>query len=255
MKPIAILVLLSASSLFGQESPRVPLPAPGEKSVTKVFTLKYSIRIGNSDISLLDGIGLNIKRSGDIVVITGPQDRVDTAEAILKQLDVPAPPPPPVAPKKNIQLTAYLIIASPSGTQGTPLPKDLESAVTQVASVFPYKAFNLFDAIVMRMTDGSGGSMQGILPRAAFPSGGTYSLNLNQIMLSQPLGGMHLNSFDLSVLVSNGMDKEGKDKFQTVKLSTRFMEIEEGQKVVVGKANIDGSSNALIVILTAKVVD
>jgi hypothetical protein len=31
--------------------------------------------------------------------------------------------------------------------------------------------------------------------------------------------------------------------------------MKENQKVLVGKANIDGSANALIVILTAKVVE
>jgi hypothetical protein len=31
--------------------------------------------------------------------------------------------------------------------------------------------------------------------------------------------------------------------------------MKEGQKIVVGKANIDDSENALIVVLTAKVVD
>jgi len=33
------------------------------------------------------------------------------------------------------------------------------------------------------------------------------------------------------------------------------VDIREGQKVVVGKANMDGSDRASIVVLTAKVVD
>ena len=36
---------------------------------------------------------------------------------------------------------------------------------------------------------------------------------------------------------------------------TTDIDVREGQKVVVGKANIDNSDNALILILTAKVVD
>lgn len=239
--------------MFGQEAPRPTLV--NEKSITKVITLKYGNRIGSSDISLLDGIGLyNVKRSGDIVVVTGTQERVDIAESILKQLDVPPAPPRPAAPRKNILLTPYLIVASAAGAQGTSLPKELESAVTQVASVFPYKTFNLFDAIVLRVTDGNGGSVEGILPKSAFPTGGTYSLTVRQVS-TEPTGGMVLNSFSLVVFIGNGLDKDGKDKVQTVRLNTNLVEIADGQKVVVGKANIDGSSNALIVILTAKVID
>ncbi|PYV91061.1 MAG: hypothetical protein DMG05_08330 [Acidobacteria bacterium] len=33
------------------------------------------------------------------------------------------------------------------------------------------------------------------------------------------------------------------------------IDVREGQKVVVGKATIDGSNNALFLVLTAKVID
>jgi hypothetical protein len=220
-----------------------------------MITLKYPNRV---DTSVLDGIGLTIKRSGDVVVITGMPDRVDTAEAILGRLDVPPPPPSPAVPKKDIQLTAYLIIASPSGTQGVPLPKELESPVSQVASVFPYKSFNLFDAIIVRGADGDGGTWSGTLPQGqqTFPGGGSYLLQLRRIEVSPatPANLIRLGMFDLGVSIVSGVDKEGKDKIQHVGLQTAI-DMKEGQKVVVGKANVDGSANALIVILTAKVAD
>jgi hypothetical protein len=71
---------------------------------------------------------------------------------------------------------------------------------------------------------------------------------------STPADLMQLTAFSLAVFINHGTDREGKDKIQNVRLNTNI-DMKEGQKVVVGKANIDGSENALIVILTAKVVD
>jgi hypothetical protein len=261
---IGILALLSASSLFGQDPVALQQARELQKAaedakhaVTKAITLKYPSRV---DAGVLDGIGLVIKRSGDTVVITGLPERVDTAEAILKQLDVA---PPPVEQRRDVQLTAYLIIASPSAVQGTPVPKDLDSAISQVSSIFPYKSFNLFDAVVMRMVEGEGrdakrGHVSGALPQGqqTFSAGGSYDLSVSSLGLTPatPANLLRLNDFSLQLRILAGVDKDGHDKVQTVMLGTN-VDMKEGQKIVVGKANIDGSENALIVILTAKVVD
>jgi hypothetical protein len=255
---IGVVTLLGVSSIFAQEPPRAATVL-GEKYVTKAITLKY----GNFDVHVLDGMGLTIKTSGNIAVITGPQERVDTADAILKQLDVPPPPPVPLGVRKDIQLTAYMIIASPAVVEGTPVPKDLDSALSQVSSVFPYKSFNLFDAVVLRMVEGEGrfanrGHVSGALPYIlkTFASGGSYDLSLASIGLTSapPANLLRLNSFSLKLFINAGLDREGKEKTQTVNVDTNI-DMKEGQKIVVGKANIDGSENALIVILTAKVMD
>lgn len=278
-RKIGVLILFSITPLFAQDgAARIQAEAQKEleaqqahqlaleqaaevkKTVTRAVTLKYANRV---DTNVLEGIGLVIKRAGDVVVVTGPQERVDTAEAILKQLDVPPPPPAPVEQRKDVQVTAYLIIASPSAVQGTPVPKDLDSAVSQVSSIFPYKSFNLFDAVVMRMVEGEGrnatrGHLSGALPRGpqTFLNGGNYDLALGSVGLTPaaPANLLRLNDFGLTMRILEGVDNNGKDKFQTVSVSTNI-DMKEGQKIVVGKANIDGSENALIVILTAKVAE
>jgi len=65
---------------------------------------------------------------------------------------------------------------------------------------------------------------------------------------------LRLNNFSLNLQIHPGLDKDGKDKYQHVSVATNI-DMKEGQKIVVGKANIDDSENALIVVLTAKVVD
>jgi hypothetical protein len=209
--------------------------------ITKVVTLRYPDRVNTS---ILDGIGLNVKRADNLVVITGQSGRVDTAVDILHQLDTPAPPRTPLPPPKNIQLTAYLVIAS-AGTaapapQGTPVPKEIEPAVTQVSSMFSYKSFTLLDAIIMRTTDGGAGNVSGLV------AGGAYEMNLRRINITPDASGdlFRLTLFQLSLKRGNG----------TVAMTTD-VDVKDGQKAVVGKANFDGASDALIVILTAKVVE
>jgi len=245
---IGLLILSVVASLSAQQPAQTLLDSTREaiangKAVTKVVTLQYPQSV---DTHILDDIGLIVKRSGAALVITGVPERVATAEAILKQLDV-APAPAArftPAPRKSIQLTAYLIIASRSEVPGPALPKELESPVNQVASVFPYKSFSLLDAIELRLLDGTNqGDVKGVLPQGqAYPHGGGYDLSVQRTNLVEETPANLIRIYKLGIVVND------------VKIETD-VDMTENQKVVVGKANIDGSANALIVVLTAKVVE
>jgi hypothetical protein len=243
---IAFIILAAVTSASAQQPAQTLLDSTREaiasgKAITKAVALQHPDSV---DGRVLDDIGLIVKRSGATWVITGTPERVATAEAILKQLDAAPIVRTPSAPRKSIQLTAYLIIASRNEIPGSPLPKDLESPVNQVASAFPYKSFNLLDSIDLRLLSGSFGSdVKGILPQGqAYPHGGSYTLSVQRTDLVEETPA---NLIRISKLSLNLND---------VKVETD-VDMRENQKVVVGKANIDGSANALIVILTAKVVE
>lgn len=245
---ISLIILAVATSLTAQQAAQTLLDSTREaiangKAITKAITLQHP---DNVDGRVLDDIGLIVKRSGATWVVTGTPERVATAEAILKQLDVPRVPPPQFVqqPRRGAQLTAYLIVASRNGTQGTALPKDLESAAAQVASALSYKSFSLLDSIDMRLTSGAGGELKGILPQGQ-SRGGEYSLDVGRIYLVDNSDLIRIEKFDLNVHVQSG---------ESARLQTD-VDMKAGQKVVVGKANIDTSADALIVILTAKPVD
>ncbi len=177
---IGLIVLAVVVSLSAQQPAQTLLDSTREaiangKAITKAVKLQYPDSV---DGRVLDDIGLIVKRSGATWVITGTPERVATAEAILKQLDVASTPRPPfVQPaRRGVQLTAYLIVASRNGTRGYPLPKDLESAAGQVASALSYKSFSLLDSIDMRLTSGAGGELKGVLPQGQ-SRGGEYVLD------------------------------------------------------------------------------
>jgi hypothetical protein len=172
------------------------------KTITKAIALQYPNSV---DSHILDDIGLIVKRSGSTWVITGTPERIATAEAILKQLDVAPPPRPPFVQqaRKGVQLTAYLIVASHNGTQGTALPKDLESAAAQVASALSYKSFSLLDSIDMRLTSGTGGELKGILPQGQ-SGGGDYTLDVGRINLVDESDLIRIEKFALDIHVQSG---------------------------------------------------
>ena len=89
-----------------------------------------------------------------------------------------------------------------------------------------------------------------------FLAGGTFKLYARRVELTPatPANLLRLTNFGLIVSISRGVDRDGKERPQDVSIGTTI-DMKEGQKVVVGKANIDGSENALLVILTAHVVD
>lgn len=60
-----------------------------------------------------------------------------------------------------------------------------------------------------------------------------------------------LDNFSLVIFIPQPGEKGG---VKDVRIATT-VEINDGQKVVVGRANVDGADSALIVVLTAKVVD
>ena len=102
----------------------------------------------------------------------------------------------------------------------------------------------MLDSIELRLLNGTfGGDVKGILPQGqAYPRGGTYSLSVQRTELVEEPTANLIRISKLGIVVND------------VKIDTD-VDMTENQKIVVGKANIDGSANALIVILTAKVVE
>jgi hypothetical protein len=176
---------------------------------------------------------------------------------------------------KNVELTLYMLIALPQASQPDSVPKELEGVVSQLKGLFPYRGFRSFDTIILR---GREGKSSGVNGAAALPGGPTdsaqlsdYSANVQGLTVFQDEKGnlLRIDNLDVSVRIPylslanvTGSDPKG---FATVKPAGSLtyrnisfktnIDVREGQKVVVGKANIDGAGNALILVVTAKVVE
>jgi len=244
MKRTVILVLLTAmAGLHAQEQPK-----PKVEIVTRLYQLKYVDP--NSLSSLLQFAARHVTANQQLHALTieANKDRIPEIEEMIRRFDVP---PPAV---QNVEVTIYLLsaLAQPSASA---LPAELESVVKQLKGMFSYKGYQLIDTQVIRTRAGQGGDASGVVDNASKSEIKTISqVKFRSASPSTDDKGRVIRIDNLRVGLKVPVISEGKVQYLDTGLVTD-VDIREGQKVVVGKANMDGSDRASIVVLTAKVVD
>ena len=232
--------------------------------VQKVVTIKNGNRNGilHTLQELAPTNGMVISTSDyDHLILSGPKDTVAGFEEIVKQLDVA-----PVV-KKDVETTVYMIVASAQAGNATPLTADLDPVVKQLRSIFNYKGFRLLESFVLRSRDGEHGDTNGFLPPLPplenLPPGSkiSYQFQYNKVSIE---GGdnarvAHFERLRLAmrvpIAVPTGTIVVPTGPSVDASIATD-VDVPEGKKVVVGKTSaLEGSDGALILVISAKVVD
>jgi hypothetical protein len=231
-----IVIGLMAISLlaFGQETPQKTV------TVRKLIQVKY---VSASRVQNLLRSYTNVSVDSDdnmhIIAVRGNDDMVAAYEEAVKKLDV--------APL-DFELTVYLISAT---TQpGDQLPDALASTAKQLHGVFAYKGYQLLESFVLRGRDGQGGSADGTIKNSS------YSFRYNRAATLDGSPKMvNLQNLNLQVRMPTGtFDEKGNPRYKTTGVSTDI-DIRDGQKVVVGKSDMNNGESPLILVVTAKVVE
>jgi hypothetical protein len=224
--------------------------------VQRVVTIKNGNLKGiwNTLKELAPTNGMVISASdNDHLVLSGPKEAVAGFEEIIKQLDVP-----PVI-KKDVETTVYMIIASAQSANATSLPPDLDPAVKQLKNIFNYKGFRLLESFVLRSRDGENGQTNGFLPPLeSVPPGNkiSYQFQYNEVSIDGGEGARvaHFHHLKLAIRIPIAVPT-GSTTYMDASIATD-MDVPEGKKVVVGKTSaLEGSDSALILVISAKVVD
>jgi hypothetical protein len=120
--------------------------------------------------------------------------------------------------------------------------------------VFNYQGFRLLGTLSWRGRDGTGGSVSGLLPSVSSDSAQltSYTFRTNSVGIASEGRERTIRINDLTLQLE--FTVKGSNVSQHAVISTSI-DAREGQKVVVGKANIDNADSALILILTAKVIE
>jgi len=186
------------------------------------------------------------------IAVYATKNQLDEFEQLIKRLDVP---PPPV---RNIEVTIYLMSAL-GQPAATPVPPELEGVVKQLRSMFSYKGYQLIDTQVIRVRAGQGGNASAVIDSGSTQEMKTVTqLKFRAASASSDEKGRAIRIDGLTVALKVPVATKFGDQKQYSYLDTGFstdVDLHEGQKVVVGKANMDGSDKASIVVLSAKVVD
>jgi hypothetical protein len=236
MKLLCGLAMMSLLA-WGQED------ASG-KTVRKLIQLKY-VNAGqvHSLLRIYQSNDLNMNSADDrlhMLAVQGTPAMVATIEEAVKKLDVPP---------LDFELTVYLI--STSAQAGDQLPEALASTAKQLHGVFTYKGYQLLESFVLRGRDGQqGASAEGTIKNS------TYSFRYNRAsVLDGTPKIVNLQNLNLQIRIPSGMHNEkGQIEYKSTGLSSDI-DIRDGQKVVVGKSDVNNGESPLILVVTAKVVE
>jgi hypothetical protein len=238
MKIICGLVMLSALG-WGQDAP--------PKIVQKLIQVKYV------DANSVHNLLRNFAAGGDwsmesderlhVIALRGRPEIVAAFEEAIKKLDV--------APA-DFELTVYLISSSPQA--GDQLPDALASTAKQLHGVFGYKGYTLLDSFVLRGRDGQRGTASGTISKDNKSS--TYSFQYERAAVTgEAPKTVSLHNLNLNVRYHMGtFNKDGQPNYRDTGLNTD-VDARDGQKIVVGKSDVNNGESPLILVVTAKVVE
>ena len=245
MKKLAILLLFAATAGLR-----------ADEEFTRVFQLKYvSPQSFSNLLGPFGGMRISVVEQMKTITIHGNTTALLTeVEKLVQRFDVP---PPPV---QNIDVTIYLMSALGQPAAGA-VPPELEGVVKQLKSTFSYKGYQLIDTQVIRVRAGQGGEASGVVDSSS-PITGAKTISqvkFKSASVSTDEKGRAIRIDNLKVglrvpIPSGPGNKPDGFQYLDTGINTD-VDIREGQKVVVGKANMDGSDRASIVVLTAKVVE
>lgn len=198
----------------------------------KLFSLKYAD--ANEIRNLLSPFPATISPNRDmrVIAVTATKETLASIEEALKILDVA-----PVL-HKNIEVTGYILLASMK-VESAPESPDLAGVVKQMRALFPYKSYHLAETIVVRGRDGVRCDTGGFLAEET----GGRRYNFTYVATAKEAKLIRFDNLQLTLQLN-----------QPVHLFTN-VDVQDGQKVVVGKSNMTGGDSALILVLSAKVVD
>jgi hypothetical protein len=229
--------------------------ATGERQqhAQKVFTIKHGDVTAIAQTLRIYPVDVRPNRELQVIGVSAPAALLPAIEDTIRRLDVPSPTP------QNVELTVYLLLGSDQ--EGSVAP-ELESVVKQLRATFGIKGFRAVDTLVVRSRDTRPGQVNGLSrldPEIPNPS--TYSLSYNDASINSDEKGRSIRLNGL-IFKANIMAKkqqvDGGALVQYENYEAGFgtdVDVREGQKVVVGKAAIGGTNTALILVITAKVLE
>ncbi|HTS64230.1 MAG TPA: hypothetical protein VMH28_19545 [Candidatus Acidoferrales bacterium] len=232
MKRVLVAVLLLAAPVMAQQSP---------ERTTKLVHLKYVDPEAIRGVISQFGVTVMPNSSMKVMTLNGLPGSIAAAEAALQQLDV--------APK-DIELVVHFVVGSDQpNLAGSAVPADIRDVIAQLKGTFTFKDYRMLDVLTLRTRAGSPAETTGILDAKSSPprltmfsvrntavseDGTTIRIDRMHAGLRIPTGGAKTE------YVNTGIDQD--------------IDVKAGQKVVVGRASLEGPEKALFLILTARVM-
>lgn len=181
------------------------------------------------------------------VVLNGTAEAVAAAEKLIQNLESSAPR------ERDVDVTGYIILAgAQAGEGGGSVPSELEPVLKQFRNLLNYRSFRVLDTIIVRAKENSAAHTGGFLPLPNVPApGATMGFRIGRAVITDDI--VHLKDLNLGVQVPVTTGK-GDVTYHDLSLGTDA-DVKVGQKVAIGKASVDSSGDALILVVSANVVN
>jgi hypothetical protein len=232
-------------------SPEAPRRSPRPSDVQRVFVLHSAN--ADSVARVLSVFPATISSSVGMktVGVSAAPPVMAAIEETVKRLDVPP------TSKKSVEVTAYIIQALAAPAAESTMPAVLDPVVAQLRNTFRYADYRLVDTLIARSVADSQTKLEAssFSEAAIWPRGGAkYRLVARPVVLTadrQRVVRMEQLIFTFDVPIEVG---EHNYQFGSSGISAN-VDIGDRQYVVVGKAGTGQPGSALILVLSAKIVD
>jgi hypothetical protein len=176
--------------------------------------------------------------------VSAPPAVLAAIEETIKRLDVPR------LGFRNIELTAEVLEALPVPAEATSLSPELQGVVDQLKKTFSFAAYRLADTLFVRAREEEGLDTEGTSANDFVGVGKlNYHLGVRTAFITASAGGgtvVHLDRLHFTVT---------SPKLEQGSVEVSGVDIHEGQRVVVGNSGLGAPGSAIILVLSAKVVD
>ena len=222
--------------------------------IPRVFQLKYVEAFWIEQ--LLFPFGALVQRQTNLnsIAVRAPSAVMDQIVALVKQMDVPG------NTSKTIELTCYLILASPQAIAGEVIPPVLKPVIDQLRNVLTYKSYSVLDTIIGRTSSGKSINLSGSAGKVSdsapwpdkyeltvYPSingdGTDQIIRMDQMRFTATVNSMRSDS--------NYPPSDIRSMNNTPVTISTSLDLKKGQQVVVGKSSV--REHALILVSSAKI--
>ncbi|NOT63236.1 MAG: hypothetical protein HOP19_23765 [Acidobacteria bacterium] len=192
-----------------------------------------------------------------IITVRDCPANVAAMEAALARFDVPEQAP------ASMEFQLHLLAASAKAAEVAAMPKQLEPVVAQLKSTLKYANYRYVYSALNRINNGgrveSSGVTGELFPAPASVAAATanpsfYQYMLQNVKFTQDATGkdsvqIEQFKFGISVPIQVGSDRQ--IQYKDIGLVTP-LSLREGEIAVVGTANISGSDEAMIIVVSVK---
>lgn len=239
----AILILMTmALALPAQETPKPQPPArqPGVNYIQRVYLVQHVdvdelYRLVYTRDGQYQTPALRSSAALRAITVYGTQSEVDSIMMSLKALDVPGRAMP-VTGRNTFELTSYILLAAAEGeVEGAPLPDALKGVAAELERTFGLRQIRMVEAGVLRVGPRGRNELSGSLGTL-----GRYDLVVGDATMEGAVARVR------SIVLNLNLGERGRFGV------TSSVDLEPGKLVVVGKANLGGTKQSVIQVLSAR---